>query len=113
MRASRSWRRPPTDQEHTMDTRADPSVSPVQRRKPGSIVVGVDARARSASALVWAVDEADRTGAHLRLVTAGRNGSALVGEHDLGALARRLSLVDVDQRSVQGDPVDVLLDSAV
>jgi nucleotide-binding universal stress UspA family protein len=80
-----------------------------------SIAVGLDTRGRSASALVWAAEEAERTGSRLQLVSATREEShadSQVDRHDLGSLARRLTMVELDHRYVEGDPVEVLLDSA-
>jgi nucleotide-binding universal stress UspA family protein len=95
-----------------VDTRAEHNATSAQHGDRASIVVGVDTRGRSASALVWAVDEADRTGARLRLVTASATGPDALSDHDLGALARRLSIAEVEQQSVQDDAVHALLDSA-
>jgi nucleotide-binding universal stress UspA family protein len=77
------------------------------------IVVGVDPRGRSAGAVVWGVDQAQRSGVGVRLVSAtdGRPSTDRAGEHDLGTLARRLGLGNVTQRAEVGSPVDVLLES--
>jgi nucleotide-binding universal stress UspA family protein len=78
-----------------------------------AIVVGVDPQGRSAGAVVWAVDHAQRSGMGVKLVSAtdGRLSTDRAGEHDLGTLARRLGLGNVTQRAEVGAPVDVLLDS--
>jgi nucleotide-binding universal stress UspA family protein len=80
-----------------------------------SIVVGVDINGRSASAVVWAVEHAEHDRSRLTLVSVRpteRREHDPVGVHDLGALARRLTLTGVQQREVVGDPVAVLLDAA-
>lgn len=78
------------------------------------IVVGVDPGGRCASAIVWAVEEAERHRSPLMLVsaTSGRSSHADVGQHDLGTLARRLTMVEIGRRAVPGRAVDVLLDAA-
>ncbi len=78
----------------------------------GGVVVGVDARGRSVSALVWAVGEAERDRRPLTLVcarSADAGGRDTTGPHDLGTLARRLTLSGVETRDEVGDPVEVLL----
>ncbi len=94
-----------------MSTRVSPDVQPHASDKQRSVVVGVDPRGRSASAVVWAVEEAEREATALTLVAATRTGSGedAAGEHDLAALARRLTMSSLRQTSVQGDPVDALL----
>jgi nucleotide-binding universal stress UspA family protein len=82
------------------------------------LVVGVDAGGRSASAVVWAAEEAERTGTPVRLVTAVAShptpaGHEEAANHGLAALARRLTLSELDQQEVVGRPVEVLLDEAV
>ena len=79
-----------------------------------NVVVGLDSRGRSVSALVWAVEEAERGGTTLVLVSAHPEGTRAdpIGEHDLGALAHRLTLSDVAKREVVGEPVTALLDAA-
>jgi nucleotide-binding universal stress UspA family protein len=78
-----------------------------------SIVVGVGPRGTSAGAVVWAVDQAQRSGVGVRLVSAtdGQPSPDRAGEHDLGTLAQRLGVGNVTQRSEIGRPIDVLLDS--
>lgn len=79
------------------------------------IVVGVDPRGRSTSALVWAVEEAERAGTLLTLVSARRQPAGRdvpAAAHDAGSLARRLTLTDVETRQVLGDPVEALLRAA-
>jgi nucleotide-binding universal stress UspA family protein len=97
-----------------VSTKAQPTTRTDQDADRRSIVVGTDSRGRSASAVVWAVDHAEREHRVLRLVTATHaagNPDDSEG-HDLGTLARRLSVAEVDQRDVVGDTVDVLLDAA-
>lgn len=76
-----------------------------------SIVVGVDPHGRSTSAVVWAAEEAERDATALTLLCATRPGTddAPTGEHDLAALARRLTLHPLHQRTLHGNPVDALL----
>lgn len=93
-----------------MSTRVSPDVQPHASDKQRSVVVGVDPRGRSASAVVWAVEEAEREATALTLVSATRAGASDgAGEHDLTALARRLTMSSLRQRTVDGDPVDSLL----
>jgi nucleotide-binding universal stress UspA family protein len=96
-------------------TDASSSAQTTTRDTARSILVGVDTRGRSVSALVWAVEEAERDGAVLTLMTARSAPSRdddPVGEHDLGALARRLTLAQVETREVVGQPVEELLRAA-
>lgn len=106
-----------------MDTPVSPpqqagthSDSPPRATPPArSIAVGLDGRGRSTSALVWALDEAERNRTGVTLVSARPKVTGdqdPIGEHDLGALARRLSLVDVSRQEVVGEPVTALLDAA-
>jgi nucleotide-binding universal stress UspA family protein len=98
-----------------MVTHNSPFIQTDKQRTIGRIAVGVDTRGRSVSALVWAVEEAEREGTALMLVSARRKATTTadpVGEHDLGALARRLTLADVDKREVVGEPVEALLRAA-
>lgn len=92
------------------------SDSQPQEQRPGlRIVVGLDGRGRSTSALVWAVEEAERGETSLALVSAHPKATGdrdPDGEHDLGALARRLSLAEVARQDVVGEPVSALLDAA-
>ena len=79
------------------------------------MVVGLDGRGRSVSALVWAAAEAERGGTTLTLVSAHPEGTSTpdpVGAHDLSALAPRLTLADVRRTEVAGEPVTALLDAA-
>ena len=98
-----------------MSTHVSPSTDTGKKQTNRSIVVGVDTRGRSVSALVWAVDEAERDGSGLTLVSATRGSTPRdsLGQHDAGALARRISYIDVEQRAVDGPPVEVLLDASV
>lgn len=84
---------------------------------PAPIVVGVDRSGRSASAVVWAADEAEHSGRSLRLVCAApsRDGSADGGaaaEPELVRLGRRLALTDLACVVEAGDAQEVLLASA-
>lgn len=98
-----------------MVTHAEPPSRTPEQRTSHSIVVGVDSRGRSVSALVWAVDEAERTHRTLTLVSArsaGDTTAEVAGEHDLGALSRRLTLTHVRHQEVVAEPVDALLQAA-
>jgi nucleotide-binding universal stress UspA family protein len=79
------------------------------------IVVGTDDRGRSTSAVVWAAEEAQRTGRRLLVVTAHDDPPTAddAGEHGIRALARRLALSDVGFEDVVGPAADALLRSAV
>jgi nucleotide-binding universal stress UspA family protein len=95
-----------------MDTRLSPSARPSPADRRGPVVVGVDAVGRSTSAVVWAAEEADRTGAALHLVSAGdqrADGPLAAGA---ASLARRLTMAELACRVVSGRPVDVLVDQA-
>jgi nucleotide-binding universal stress UspA family protein len=88
-----------------------PQAQHVHAARP--IVVGVDARGRSASAVVWAAGEAQRTGRTLHVVTAhDRPPGADAGHHGLASLARRLTLTDVAFDDLVGSPDEVLLGRA-
>lgn len=99
-----------------MSTQPSPSVRTDETdTSPCSIVVGVDHRGRSVSAVVWAVEEADRAGGSLRLVSAATHEPAdgsPAAQHDVVALARRLTVRNLKHRDVVGSPVDVLLEAA-
>ena len=97
-----------------MTTHASTSQQKDTKHARRRIVVGVDTRGRSASALVWAAGEAEREESALILVNARRGGapSDPPGEHDLGALARRLTSSEVDLKEVEGAAVDALLRAA-
>jgi nucleotide-binding universal stress UspA family protein len=82
----------------------------------GRIVVGVDPGGRSTSAVLWAAEEAERTGGSLHLVSAyptedarAYGGSA---RSNLAGLARRLTLADLRYEGRIGSTVGVLLDAA-
>ena len=97
-----------------MDTKVSRTPAVGSPAASAPIVVGVDARGRSTSAVVWAAEEAERSRRALRLVTvhegdAGRDPGAT---HGLAALARRLTLADVSYHAAAGSPADVLLDEA-
>lgn len=79
------------------------------------IVVGVDARGRSTSAVVWAAEEAERAKAPLRLVTVHEGDTDSEdpqAAHGLAALARRLTLADVGYVAAAGIPSEVLVEEA-
>jgi len=81
-----------------------------------SVVVGIDRRGRSTSAVVWAVEDAERSRSTLTLVSARAPydaASGTEGGHDMSTFARRLALRDVQQREVVGDPVSALLDQSL
>src|SRR4051794_6860403 len=99
-----------------MVTYATSSVQRLKRDTTLSVLVGVDTRGRSVSAVVWAVEEGEREGAALTLITARSapdRGQDPVGRHDVGALARRLTVGEVGTRDVVGEPVEELLRAAV
>jgi nucleotide-binding universal stress UspA family protein len=98
-----------------MDTQVSTPHSGRARATQAPIVAGVDTRGRSASAVVWAAEEAERGGRPLRLVTVRESRHARAGTegtHGLAGLARRLTLSDVQYVAVAGDPTDVLLHEA-
>ena len=97
-----------------MSTHASPSRHIEQQHAKRRIVVGVDTRGRSVSALVWATAEAEREETTLIIVTAGRDTatSDSTGDHDLGALASRLTSGEVERQEVEGEAVEALLRAA-
>lgn len=98
-----------------MSTHVSPSARAHAEQDHRSIVVGVDHRGRSVSAVVWAVEEAERTGSSLRLVSATTHeptGRPSPVQHDVAALARRLTVRQLEHRDVVGHPVDVLLEAS-
>src|SRR4051812_2968461 len=98
-----------------MVTHAASSVQRAKQDTTPSVLVGVDTRGRSVSAVVWAVEEGEREGAALTLITARSapdRGQDPVGRHDVGALAR-LTVGEVGTREVVGEPVEELLRAAV
>src|SRR6187431_524669 len=62
----------PPRQEKIVSTHASPSRHIEQQHAKRRIVVGVDTRGRSVSALVWATAEAEREDTTLIIVTAAR-----------------------------------------
>ncbi len=81
------------------------------------LVVGVGGNSHSAGAVVWAAEEAERTGSPVRLVTAVPTDVTPrehqdAAAHGLAGLARRLTLAALDQREVTGRPVEVLLEAS-
>jgi nucleotide-binding universal stress UspA family protein len=98
-----------------MMTQVEQSVLQHDHTSTSSIVVGVDIDGRSASAVVWAAEQAEHGSPSLTLVSARRTERAEhepVGQHDLGALARRLTSRGVHQVEVVGDPVAALIGEA-
>jgi nucleotide-binding universal stress UspA family protein len=87
---------------------------PAQAHTNHSIVVGADPRGRSTSAVVWAAEEAQRTGHQLVVVTAHDDplSAADVQRHGMVSLARRLTLSDVTFHDASGSPAAALLTSA-
>jgi nucleotide-binding universal stress UspA family protein len=76
------------------------------------LVVGVAPDGRSASAVVWAAEEANRTGHPLLLVTARDDEDVdASSDHDLASVARRLTLVDVQHLVQDGRASRVILDA--
>jgi nucleotide-binding universal stress UspA family protein len=98
-----------------MDTKVSTSHRDTSSVSIAPIVVGVDTRGRSTSAVVWAAEEAERSGRPLRLVTV-QEGAVGADDpqatHGLAALARRLTLAEVQYVAVAGSPADVLLEEA-
>lgn len=86
----------------------DPPVAPHLGRP---LVVGIAPDGRSASAVIWAAEEANRTGCTLLLVTA-RNSDHGDTFHDLASLARRLTLADVQHVVEDRRPSRAILDAA-
>jgi nucleotide-binding universal stress UspA family protein len=96
-----------------MNTRLSERPARPQQSEAAPVVVGVDASGRSASAVVWAADEAERTGRALRLVSASTDhGEAAAEEPDLARLGRRLALGDLECRVEEGAAADVLVSAA-
>jgi nucleotide-binding universal stress UspA family protein len=96
-------------------------VATVSRSQPkhkaharAPVVVGVDGRGRSTSAVVWAAEEAQRTASPLLVVTAREDAPTDGGaeHHGLVGLARRLTMSDVAFHAEVGDPADALLATA-
>ncbi|QIX26727.1 universal stress protein [Nocardioides sp. JQ2195] len=83
-------------------------------RRNGSVVVGASPDGRSASAVVWAVQEAESTGRLVKLVTAHeeRTPSPARPAHDLSVLARQLTLQQVMSLTTLGPVVPALLSAA-
>lgn len=76
------------------------------------LVIGVAPDGRSASAVVWGSEEANRTGRPLLLVTAETDKRDDVpGDHDLASVARRLTLSDVQHVVRDGRASRVILDA--
>ena len=87
------------------------------RRSETTIIVGVDPGGRSTSAVLWAAEEADRTGQPLLLVSAYPAEAAEAGDRaelrsDLAGVARRLTLSDLEYDARFGAAVSVLLVAA-
>ena len=96
-----------------------PGTSPQQlpHVPAAPIVAGVDGAGRSASAVVWAADEAEHTDRSLRLISAyTEQGRARDGqrpsEPELARLGRRLAFADLECRVEAGSAPDVLVAAA-
>jgi nucleotide-binding universal stress UspA family protein len=95
-----------------VDTRTSLAVHVDGQQTTRRIAVGMDDRGRSISALVWAVEEAERENDALTVVRAlpdSQPATAIAPKHALGTLARRLTMRDFEQCVRVGDPVEVLL----
>lgn len=81
-----------------------------------AIAVGFDAGGAGTSALLWAVEEADRTARELRLVSASAHPVSSLGHHtwrrEVTALVRHLALTGLGYSLGSGPAVDVLLAAA-
>jgi nucleotide-binding universal stress UspA family protein len=89
-----------------------PNTPPVSM---APIVVGVDTMGGSTSAVVWGAEEAEQTSRPLRLVTVHESRASAEdpqATHGLAALARRLTLTDVEYVAVPGKATDVLVEEA-
>lgn len=88
----------------------DPPIAPHLSRP---LVVGVAPDGRSASAVIWAAEEANRTGCTLLLVTAhhGEYDDTSLN-HNLASVARRLTLADVQHVVEDGRASRLILDTA-
>ncbi len=98
-----------------MDTEVSTSHPARSKESSAPILVGVDARGRSTSAVVWASEEAERTKSPLRLITVHEGAAGTEdpqATHGLAALARRLTLSDVQYVAAAGSPTEVLLEQA-
>ncbi|MGZ4426757.1 MAG: universal stress protein [Nocardioidaceae bacterium] len=92
------------------------SMSEQRRRLSATqpIVVGVDVGGRSTSAVLWAAEEAERSGRSLRLISAyPKEPTPDTDEdtlrNDLAGLARRLTVADLEYRVDVGSAPSVLL----
>lgn len=97
-------------------TRTSTSWGTVPHAVDGPIVVGVEPTGRSTSAVLWAAEEAERTGRALQLVSVYPSESE-AADHasmrsDLAGVARRLTFSDMAYEVRFGSPTDVLLDAA-
>lgn len=79
-----------------------------------AVVVGVAPDGSGTSAVVWAVEDAEREGHQLRMVTAHARASTdgPLGRHDLLTLARRLSLRPLEHREIDAPAATALLAAA-
>lgn len=96
-----------------MTTRRRRQGPPIAPHLSGQLLVGVAPDGRSASAVIWAAEEANRTGCTLLLVTA-HNGECddTSLNHDLASVARRLTLADVRHVVEDGRASRLILDTA-
>jgi nucleotide-binding universal stress UspA family protein len=91
-------------------SRKDPPIAPHLSRP---LVVGVAPDGRSASAVIWAAEEANRTGCTLLLVTAQNSVyDDTSSNHDLASVARRLTLADVQHVVEDARASRLILDTA-
>lgn len=100
-----------------MSTSPAISSSTGRPRSPRVLVVGVDQGGRSTGAVVWAAEEAERTGCALHLVTATAQGARAEVEQEqvragLVGLARRLVLTEISCEVREGSIHEVLLTAA-
>lgn len=99
-----------------MATRTSTSPGTIGSSVERRIVVGVDPGGRSTSAVLWAAEEAERTGHPLYLVSVfpseAEAGDRASLRSDLAGVARRLTLAELEYEVRFGSPGDVLLDAA-
>jgi nucleotide-binding universal stress UspA family protein len=98
-----------------METQVSSAAGRTSPDAAAPIVVGVDGRGRSTSAVVWAADEAEHSGRGLRLVTVHEGDPGAEDPNaasGLAGLARRLTLADVQYVTAVGSASDVLLEEA-
>lgn len=99
-----------------MTTRTSTPHTQARRSDVAPIVVGVAPAGRSTSAVLWAAEEAERTGRALHLISAYPAESATADDRtslrsDLAGVARRLTLSELEYDARFGPAVAVLLDA--